>query len=200
MKTGDYFGTPFQLKSVSEREDHAFISSYVSENDLKGVEGLDLIRLDDRYEVYRSAAAKGSIVASPTMMLATGHQGFFSLLPVYKGDILDGYVLTSFRLDGLMKELFSNESLGYSVTDITDDKPQQLYRSKSWSRDGYNYSQVLNVGGRRWNVDISDSVEQRPVGYLLPPAIMTTALILAVTLYGLSGKSYRRQLRASQTK
>ena len=193
MRTNEYFGPTFNLKSVSERDDHAFVNMYVSQNDLKTIEGLDLLRSDDRYEIYRSASAKGSVVASPSMKLATGYEGFYTLLAVYKNDLVEGYILTSFRNDELMKQLFSNESLGYRVTDITDDKAQRLYQSSSWSENGYKYSRTIYVGTRRWNVEVSDQIDQRPVGFLLPAAIMTTGSILAATLFGMSMRPNRRR-------
>lgn len=193
MRTNEYFGPTFNLQPVSGRDDHAFVNMYVSQNDLRSIEGLDLLRSDDRYDIYRSAAAKGSVVASHTMRLATGYDGFFTLLPVYKSDRVEGYVLTSFHNDTLMKEIFSNESLGYSVTDVTDVKPKQLYRSTTWSEEGYKYSQAIYVGSRRWNVEVSDQIDQRPVGFLLPAAIMSTGVILAATLFGMSVRPNRRR-------
>lgn len=183
MKSAGYFGPSYELKEMSDRETHGLATAYVSQNDLSAIVGLDLLRLDDRYAVYTSAEAKGTVVASPPFKLATGYRGFFSVLPVYRADRLEGYVLTSFRFDDLMKKLFEDGSFGYEVTDVTTNEPQRLYRSASYDPRGNMSEQTLQVGERSWKVVMTREVEERPAGHLLPAAIMTTALVLAATLY-----------------
>lgn len=183
MRRPEYFGPSYTLGEISQRPFHGLVTDYVSQNDLSAIEGMDLLRLDDRYAVYAEAEAKGTIVSSPPFSLATGYEGFFSVLPVYREDRLEGYILTSFRFDDLMKELFKDESFGYKVTDATLDKPVELYRSASYNPSGNQLEQTVEVGERRWKVVMTRDAENRPVGYLLPAAIMTTALVLAATLY-----------------
>ncbi|MES2876104.1 MAG: CHASE domain-containing protein [Patescibacteria group bacterium] len=183
MKSPDYFGPSFRLDEMSQRPQHSLVSSYISQNDLTAIVGMDLTRLDDRNAVYESAAAKGAVVASPPFKLATGYEGFFSVLAVYRNDTLDGFVLSSFRFDTLMKRLFSDESFGYRVTDVTTTKPTQLYASSGFDTTGYLLERKFDVGGRAWKVEITRDIDTRAVGFLLPAAIMTTALILAATMY-----------------
>lgn len=183
MRSEKYFGPSYRLGEMSQRPFHGLVTEYVSHNDMSALEGRDMLRLDDRYAVYAAAEAKGSIVSSPPIRLATGYEGFFSVLPVYKQDRLDGYVLSSFRFDDLMRALFEDESFGYEVTDVTGDTPTRLYKSAAYNPKGNMSEQTIEVGERRWKVVMTRDVEDRPVGYLLPAAIMTTALILALTLY-----------------
>lgn len=183
MRSPEYFGPSYTLGEISQRPFHGLVTDYVSQNDLGAIEGMDLLRLDDRHAVYAAAEAKGTIVSSPPFKLATGYEGFFSVLAVTRQDKLDGYILTSFRFDDLMKELFQDESFGYEVTDVTSDTPTQLYKSAAFNPGGNLLERTVEVGERRWNVEVTRDAEERPVGYLLPAAIMTTALILAATLY-----------------
>lgn len=192
MKSNDYYGPTYALQTMSDRPKHGLASVYVSQNDVSAIVGLDLFSSEDRSAVYRAAEGKGTIVASPPLKLATGYQGFISVLPVYKGDQqVDGYILTSFRYADLMKQLFEDDSFGYRVSDVTTREPKQIYRSKSWTQKGYNYTQTLVVGDRQWKIEMSHEVERRPIGYLLPPAIIATALVLGVTLYSYSSSTIR---------
>jgi hypothetical protein len=183
MRSPEYFGPSYALGEMSQRPFHGLVTDYVSHNDLTAIEGMDLLRLDDRYAVYAAAEAKGTVVLSPPFKLATGYEGFFSVLPVYRDDELDGYILSSFRFDDLMRALFEDESFGYEVTDVTTDEPTRLYKSAAYSPNGNALEQTVEVGERRWKVVMTRDAEDRPAGYLLPAAIMTTALILALTLY-----------------
>lgn len=183
MRAPEYFGPSYSLGEMSQRPFHGLVTDYASRNDMSAIEGMDLLRLDDRYAVYAAAEAKGTIVSSPPFKLATGYEGFFSVLSVYKQDRLDGYVLSSFRFGDLMRALFQDESFGYEITDITTAKQTQLYKSTAYNPTGNQLERTLEVGDRRWKVIMTRDVEDRPVGYLLPAAIMTTALILALTLY-----------------
>ena len=190
MKSNDYFGPSYQLKQQSDRSSHGLVKMYLSRNDMTGVIGRDLWAEQSRYVVYEAAAAEGTVVASPPFKLATGYDGFFSLLPVYRNNALDGYVLTSYRFDELMRELFKDESFGYRVTDVTTDVPQQLYEAR-YTNGGYRSEQTVDVGGRRWKVEMRKDAEERPVGYLLPAGILATALVLASALYLLSIRPIR---------
>lgn len=190
LKTGDYFGATFMLKPQSDRWEHGITKAYVSQNDLSAVLGMDLLAAQDRYDVYKRAEAKNSIVSSPPFKLATGYDGFFSVLPVYSGNVVDGYVLTSFRFEDLMKRLFSDRSYGYRVTDVTDS-PKSVY-SAGYNSQHNHLSQTLMVGDRSWRVDISQKAPRRPLGDLLPAAIIVTSLILATTLYAYSTRPRTR--------
>ena len=190
MKSNDYFGPSYQLKQQSERSSHGLIRVYLSRNNMTGVIGRDLWAEQSRLDVYEAAAAEGTVIASPPFKLATGYDGFFSLLSVYKNNALDGYVLASYRFDELMRELFKDESFGYRVTDVTTDVPQQLYEAR-YTDGGYRSEQTVDVGGRRWKVEMRKDAEERPVGYLLPAGILATSLVLASALYLLSIRPIR---------
>lgn len=195
MATNDYFGSSYQLKDVSERSSHGLISVVVNESELAEVIGLDLTARPERYEVYKAAEEKEAIVASPPTRLATGYDGFFTVMPVRKGEKLDGYVLTSFRFDDLMKELFEDDSLEYKVTDVTSDTPITLYSSLTDRGAVNTFEDIVDVGGRRWKVELSKKADDRPLGYLLPVAILTTGIVMAMTLYAYSRISSTERLQ-----
>ena len=192
LKASDYFGPSYALKDQSDRPVHGIARAYVSQNDLSSILGIDLLASEDRYEVYKKSEAKGSIVASPPFKLATGYDGFFSVLPVYKNNALDGYVLTSFRYNDLMKRLFADTTFGYRITDITSNK--LLYES-GYEESGNHLDQTIDVGGQSWKMEISRPLTERPVGRMLPAAIMATALILAMTLYAYANRPTSRTVK-----
>lgn len=190
MKTPEYFGSTFSIRKQSTRQLHGYVSAYVSQSDMSAILGIDLLAADDRYEVYKKAETTGSIVSSPQVHLATGYDGFFNILPVYKQNVLDGYVLTSFRTEELMKELFSDDSFGYKVVDVTS-KPTTLYE-KDFDISQNVLSQKLEVGGRTFKVEVSRPIQKKVAGYLLPAGIMATAVIMATTLYAFSQRPQNR--------
>ena len=193
MRTEEYFGSSYRLKAQSDRAYHGLVSMYVAQNDLTPIVGLDLFKQDDRNEIYREAEAKGSIIASPPIQLATGYRGYFSVLPVNVGDKLDGYVLISFRYEDLMKRLFADENFGYKVTDVTEAEPTELYASVAYDTRGYQQTSVIDVGGRQWQVTITKPIDKRPVGYLLPHAIVATSAVLALAIYLMPRTRYRKR-------
>lgn len=191
MKSPDYFGSTFSIRKQSSRPIHGYVSATASQSDMSAILGKDLLAEDDRYEVYKKAEMTGSIVSSPQVRLATGYDGFFNILPVYKQNVLDGYVLTSFRTQVLMKELFNDDSFGYKVVDVTA-KPIPLYEN-DFNANQNVLSQKLEVGGRTFKVEISRPIEKKVAGYLLPAGIMATAVIMAATLYAYSLRPRNQQ-------
>jgi hypothetical protein len=189
MKGKEHFGPGYRLREVSNRSEHGFVSVYTSNNDISAIEGMDLFRLDDRHDIYTRAAERRTVVASQPITLATGFKGFFSVLPVYKGEALDGYVLTSFRNDDLMKRLFSDTSFDYDIRDISGSGSSvTLYETARMPAEN-TYVGSIDVGGRIWRVEMSRATESRPLGYLLPAAILATGLTMAGAVYGFGRRS-----------
>lgn len=193
MQGNEYFGPTYKLKPQSNRDIHGLMSMYVSENDLSPIIGLDLFKQDDRRVVYRAAEANGSVVASPPMKMATGYQGYFSILPTYVDDRLDGYVLLSFRYADQMKQLFPDANYGYKVTDVSGNVPVDIYTSSGFDTGGYQQTSTIDVGGREWQVAITRAIDKRPVGYLLPQAIIATGVVLASAIYMMPRNRFRRK-------
>ncbi len=184
MQSQDSFGPDYQIKAVSARDGHAFISSYVSESDLSAVEGLDLTAQDSRYEVYEQARQSRSVTTSPVFSLATGYTGVFMLFPHFEQGVLDGYILTSFRIDDLMQELFSDTSLGYRVTDVTDTSTK-LYQSSEWSEKVVTTERMLKMANRTWQVEVSGETSQPPRFFVIPAITLTASIVLAAAVYSL---------------
>jgi|GEM_PF-1834393 len=189
LRSDEYFGPTYSLKQQSDRPTHGIARSYVSRSDLSNILGLDLFAQQNRYDVYHASETQNAVVASPPFKLATGYDGFFSVLAISRGGTTEGYVLTSFRFGDLMDKLFVDTSFGYRVTDITDT-PRKIYEN-GYSTDVYHATHTIEVGGRKWSIDISRAAEKRPLGRFLPAVIVTTGILLAMSVYAFTVRPVR---------
>lgn len=186
MRTSDYFGPSYAIRNRAAGPQHALVYATASNNDVKAVLGYDMLSDPMRKAVFEAAASKNVPIGSPPITLATGYKGFFVTLPHKVNGQVDGYVLMSFRFNDLMKAqttLLGN-GLSFRLSDVTDaKKPVTLYTSPQWSNSNDSYTRDITVGGRQWQLVITEPNQNHNGDYFVPAVIMATSLVLVVALY-----------------
>ncbi|MGB3945807.1 MAG: CHASE domain-containing protein [Candidatus Saccharimonadales bacterium] len=185
MRTPDFFGPSFRLKVERNSKDHGFISSYAAQNDIGAVIGSDLLANPDRRELYERAVRAGNAVASSSLQLATGHRGFFVLLPNSVNGVTKSYILLSFRIEEMMPAVLagSDEGMIYRVTDVTDGQKEPVWSSvKQWPRVANVHNKQLRIGDRSWLLEVADAEPRSDNSYVAPVIILSAGVILAMAL------------------
>ena len=134
---------------------------------------LDLSFEPHRLAMLKQAQNERALTVTAPVDLVQGGKGFLVYVPIYNKEHFEGFILGVYRIEELLQEILSPQTItvGYDIEVYHNQ--QLLYRrgsQPSGGRLGYRVQLPLDMKGVTWQIHITPSID-------IMPAILTSAQI-----------------------
>jgi len=191
MRANPLFGDNFSIHPAGDRDKYLVASLVVAKSDVSKGFGFDNYSTPERRETYDLAEKNNAPQASPPLLFATGHLGFFVALPIVQSSTqtAQGFIIMSFHSADFLAFLES-ETPSPIVLKVTDEtnvaKPIELFQHKQWNNTPADVirSDTIDFAGRTWQIDFKSSRGYKDplINFVGPRIILLTAGMLVLSI------------------
>jgi len=211
MRANPLFGDSFRIHPAGDRDKYLVASLVVAKSDISKGFGFDNYSTPERRATYDLAEKNNQPHASPPLVFATGHIGFFVTLPIIQSSdkTAQGFIVMGFHSSDFLAFLESEtpSPIVLKVTDETNTtEPIELFQHKKWDNTSADVtrSDTIDFAGRTWKIDFKSSRGYKDplINFVGPRIILLTAgmLVLSIILSYFIVERRRAAKRPSSSK